>query len=128
MPAYSAGFTVVACIFSGAGATGASLNPARSFAPALIMWDFKDQWVYFVGPLGSSFVDVLIYKYLLQEGIIHVNPQELPQQYQLQLQQQKQQRQEQKQQGKQEKSAEQTSKTVHLNELNESFKVSNTCS
>ena len=34
------------------------------------MMDFKDQWVYWVGPLGASVVSAVIYKYLLEEGII----------------------------------------------------------
>ncbi|XP_075252407.1 aquaporin-like [Convolutriloba macropyga] len=70
VPAITAATAVVACIFSGGGFTGASLNPARSFGPALIMMDFKDQWVYWVGPLGASVVSAVIYKYLLEEGII----------------------------------------------------------
>jgi len=34
--------------------SGTSLNPARSFAPALFTWLWKDQWLYFIAPpLGS---------------------------------------------------------------------------
>uniref|UniRef100_A0A672G0J9 Aquaporin FA-CHIP-like n=1 Tax=Salarias fasciatus TaxID=181472 RepID=A0A672G0J9_SALFA len=45
--------------------TGCGINPARSFGPALIMKDFKDHWVYWVGPMCGGVAAALIYDFLL---------------------------------------------------------------
>lgn len=42
--------------------TGANMNPARSFAPALFNGDWDNHWVYWVGPLLAGFVGALIYR------------------------------------------------------------------
>jgi glycerol uptake facilitator-like aquaporin len=34
--------------------SGTSVNPARSFGPALISGDFAGFWVYVVGPLAGA--------------------------------------------------------------------------
>jgi aquaporin Z len=38
--------------------SGASMNPARSFAPDLVIGDFAHFWVYLVGPLAGALVAV----------------------------------------------------------------------
>ncbi|XP_061835261.1 aquaporin-1-like [Nerophis lumbriciformis] len=45
--------------------TGCGINPARTFGPALIMNDFKDHWVYWVGPMCGGVAAALIYDFLL---------------------------------------------------------------
>ncbi|KMZ62332.1 Aquaporin TIP1-1 [Zostera marina] len=45
------GLLVAANILVGGIFTGASMNPAMSFGPALVSWDWKNHWVYWVGPL-----------------------------------------------------------------------------
>jgi aquaporin Z len=38
--------------------SGASMNPARSFAPDLVLGDFSHFWVYLVGPLAGAMLAV----------------------------------------------------------------------
>jgi aquaporin Z len=40
--------------------SGASMNPARSFGPDLVLLDFANFWVYVVGPLAGATLAVLI--------------------------------------------------------------------
>ena len=42
--------------------TGASVNTARSFGPALVGGEFTDFWLYVVGPLAGAVLGWVVYK------------------------------------------------------------------
>ncbi|XP_074538206.1 aquaporin-1-like [Halichoeres trimaculatus] len=43
--------------------TGCGINPARSFGPALILNDFTNHWVYWVGPMCGGVAAALMYDF-----------------------------------------------------------------
>lgn len=56
------GFVVGANILAGGAFSGASMNPARSFGPALVSGIWTDHWVYWVGPLIGGGLAGFIYE------------------------------------------------------------------
>ena len=38
--------------------SGASMNPARSFGPDLVLWNFSSYWIYIVGPIAGALLAV----------------------------------------------------------------------
>ena len=55
------GGTVALCAFVGGPLTGASMNPARSLAPALAEGRTQDLWIYFVGPAAGAILAAWAY-------------------------------------------------------------------
>ncbi|MCM1987916.1 MIP/aquaporin family protein [Methanococcoides seepicolus] len=49
-------------IIVGGGLTGASMNPARTFGPALVLGHWADHLVYWIGPLAGGTFAAIFYK------------------------------------------------------------------
>lgn len=48
--------------------SGASMNPARSLAPALVSWVWDSQWLYVAGPMLGAVAGVLAYQLVRGES------------------------------------------------------------
>ena len=62
--ALAIGVTVIFAILVGGPVSSASMNPARSFGPALLTGNWQDHWIYWLGPCTGTIVAVLIYQFL----------------------------------------------------------------
>jgi aquaporin NIP len=60
--AIAIGGTVGLDALFGGPVTGASMNPARSFGPALVSGQWRDFWIYVVGPILGAAVGALAYQ------------------------------------------------------------------
>ena len=62
------GLTVVVMLLLGGPVTGAALNPARAFGPAVVSGVFTAQLAYWIGPIIGAVVAALLWdKVLLKE-------------------------------------------------------------
>jgi MIP family channel proteins len=62
---FAIGLTVTADILAIGSRTGASMNPARSFGPALVSGVFEGQVVYWIGPILGGLAAAVLYDSLL---------------------------------------------------------------
>jgi MIP family channel proteins len=61
------GLAVTADILMGGPLTGAAMNPARWFGPAVVSGTFADWYVWWIGPLLGAAVIALVYRYVWEE-------------------------------------------------------------
>ncbi len=54
-----AGYIILAGLWA-SPISGASMNPARSFAPELVLGDFSELWIYLAGPFAGALVAVAL--------------------------------------------------------------------
>ncbi|MDE1845738.1 MAG: aquaporin [Candidatus Micrarchaeota archaeon] len=64
---FGVGLAVVIDVLAGGPFTGAAMNPARWFGPALASGFFVNWYVYIVGPLLGAIVAAVIYKYCVMK-------------------------------------------------------------
>lgn len=55
---------VATMVWQEAPISGTSLNPARSFGPALLSWNWTDQWLYYIAPPLGALIAVGVYRLL----------------------------------------------------------------
>ncbi len=68
MAGLAIGATVAIAALVGGPVTGASMNPARSLAPALFAGDLSQIWLYVAGPLIGASLAALAYEALRSES------------------------------------------------------------
>ena len=66
---FGIGLTVAFDILAGGAVTGASMNPARSFGPALEMMHWQWHWAYWLAPIAGACVAALLYDNVLLKPI-----------------------------------------------------------
>jgi aquaporin NIP len=66
--AIAIGGTVALDALFGGGVTGASMNPARSFGPALVASVWTDFWIYLLAPTTGALLGALLYGQLRERG------------------------------------------------------------
>ncbi|MFL5403008.1 MAG: MIP/aquaporin family protein [Gemmatimonadales bacterium] len=62
---FGIGLVLIFDILVGGPLTGAAMNPARAFGPALVSGQWVGQMVYWIGPIAGGILAGLVWEYLL---------------------------------------------------------------
>nr|XP_014689628.1 aquaporin-8 isoform X3 [Equus asinus] len=65
---FSIGFSVTVDILAGGAVSGACMNPARAFGPAVVASYWNFHWIYWLGPLLASLLVGALIRLLIGDG------------------------------------------------------------
>jgi glycerol uptake facilitator-like aquaporin len=68
------GLTITMDIFVGGGLTGAAMNPARWFGPAILQGAFDNWWIYWVGPIVGATLAAVVWNEFYLRGVATPQP------------------------------------------------------
>jgi MIP family channel proteins len=62
------GLTITMDILAVGSVSGAAMNPARWFGPAIVQGDFSDFWIWWVGPIVGGVLAAVLYNDVIMDG------------------------------------------------------------
>jgi len=66
------GLTVTVLALIGGPYSGGSMNPARSFGPALYNWNWEYQWIYWVAPMSAAAITAFAFRMIFYREPVRV--------------------------------------------------------